>query len=279
MRIITTIGEMQEVADSIRREGRDIGFVPTMGFLHEGHLSLIRMARQRADVVVVSIFVNPIQFGPGEDLATYPRDFERDCALAEKAGADIILHPEAEEMYGGDFLTYVEVGKITESLCGARRPGHFRGVATVCAKLFNAVKPHFAVFGQKDYQQSLVIRRMAADLNLDLDIITGPIIRESDGLAMSSRNTYLSSQERKEAAALQEALQLGVGLIREEERSVPALKEAMRQLIEEKPSARIDYLEIVDPDTLEELSTVGEHALLALAVYIGNTRLIDNILF
>ncbi len=279
MRIITTIGEMQEVADSIRREGRDIGFVPTMGFLHEGHLSLIRMARQRADVVVVSIFVNPIQFGPGEDLATYPRDFERDCALAEKAGADIIFHPEAEEMYGGDFLTYVEVGKITESLCGARRPGHFRGVATVCAKLFNAVKPHFAVFGQKDYQQSLVIRRMAADLNLDLDIITGPIIRESDGLAMSSRNTYLSSQERKEAAALQEALQLGVGLIREEERSVPALKEAMRQLIEEKPSARIDYLEIVDPDTLEELSTVGEHALLALAVYIGNTRLIDNILF
>jgi len=279
VRIITTIGEMQEVADSIRREGRDIGFVPTMGFLHEGHLSLIRMARQRADVVVVSIFVNPIQFGPGEDLATYPRDFERDCALAEKAGADIIFHPEAEEMYGGDFLTYVEVGKITESLCGARRPGHFRGVATVCAKLFNAVKPHFAVFGQKDYQQSLVIRRMAADLNLDLDIITGPIIRESDGLAMSSRNTYLSSQERKEAAALQEALQLGVGLIREEERSVPALKEAMRQLIEEKPSARIDYLEIVDPDTLEELSTVGEHALLALAVYIGNTRLIDNILF
>ena len=276
MKIITTVSEMQQQADDLRKQGRTIGFVPTMGYLHEGHLSLIRTARSHADTVVVSVFVNPTQFGPNEDFASYPRDIEGDEEKAEKAGADIVFYPEAEEMYGPGFSTSVQVEGLTNRLCGASRPGHFKGVTTVVSKLFLIVKPHLAVFGQKDAQQAAVIRQMVSDLNFDISIITAPIVREHDGLAMSSRNKYLSAQERKQALALHDALESARKMAEHGETKAAVLILHMQQRIEREPDARIDYIEIVDTGTLEPVSTVHIRALAAVAVYIGSTRLIDN---
>ncbi|MCS7230018.1 MAG: pantoate--beta-alanine ligase [Candidatus Kryptonium sp.] len=278
MRIITKVKEMQKVADELRREGKIIGVVPTMGYLHEGHLSLIRIAKERSDVVITTIFVNPLQFAPHEDYDRYPRDFERDVKLAQSAGCDIIFHPSVEEMYPGNFLSYVEVEKLSKVLEGEFRPTHFRGVTTVVAKLFNITKPHIAVFGQKDAQQALIIRQMVKDLNFDIDIIVAPIVREPDGLAMSSRNVYLSETERKEATVLYESLKLAENLVAQGERNSKVIISKMEELIKSKPSAKIDYIAIVKPDTLEKVENLneGNEYLIALAVRIGTTRLIDN---
>ena len=276
MIIIRAITEMQAEADRLRSEGKRIGFVPTMGFLHEGHLSLIRLAKRHSDAVVVSVFVNPIQFGPKEDLARYPRDFQRDERLCLDEGVDILFHPSESEMYPDNFLTAVDVGKLTEGLCGASRPGHFRGVTTVVAKLFLAVKPHVAVFGQKDAQQAAVIRKMAGDLNFDLTIMVAPIIREPDGLAMSSRNVYLSPEERQDALALNQSLRKAESMIRAGEKKSAVIVGAIEEMIRSKKNARIDYISIVDPDTLVPLQSVESKILIALAVFVGKTRLIDN---
>ncbi|MFC1502104.1 pantoate--beta-alanine ligase [bacterium] len=277
MKVIKDIHEMQEAAESLRRSGKIIGFVPTMGYLHDGHLSLIHIARKRADVVIISIFVNPTQFGQNEDLGKYPRDFKRDEKLAEEAGTDIIFYPSEENMYPGGYRTYVSVEKITEALCGASRPNHFRGVTTVCAKLFNTVKPHFAVFGQKDAQQAVVIQRMVTDLNLELEIVVGPIVREKDGLAMSSRNTYLTPDQRQDALSLYQSLHLAKSMIDGGERDTGNLIKAMQELIQSKNNTRVDYIQIVHPETLQSLDRIQENALIALAVFVGDTRLIDNL--
>jgi pantoate--beta-alanine ligase len=278
MRIISKVKEMQKVADELRKEGKIIGVVPTMGYLHEGHLSLIRLAKEKSDVVITTIFVNPLQFAPNEDYDRYPRDFERDVKLAQSAGCDIIFHPSVEEMYPQNFLTYVEVDKLTKVLEGEFRPTHFRGVTTVVAKLFNITKPHIAVFGQKDAQQALIIKQMVRDLNFDIEIIVAPIVREPDGLAMSSRNVYLSDSERKDATVLYESLKLAEKLIENGERNSKNIILKMEELIKSKPTAKIDYIAIVEPETLEKLETLseGKEYLIALAVRIGSTRLIDN---
>ena len=276
MKIVKSIREMQKLSDELRCQGKKIGFVPTMGYLHEGHLSLLREAKKRCDVLVMSIFVNPTQFGPNEDFEQYPRDFDRDKNLAEKEGCDIIFYPEAKEMYPENYLTHVEVEKITTILCGASRPGHFRGVTTVVAKLFNAVKPHVAVFGQKDAQQAVVIKRMARDLNFDIDIVVAPIVREADGLAMSSRNIYLSPDERKQALVLNRSLAEAERLILSGEKSTTIIKKKMEEMINEQPDAKIDYVEILHPETLEFQTDIQSDVLIALAVKIGRTRLIDN---
>jgi len=268
---------MQQLSDELRCQGKKIGFVPTMGYLHEGHLSLLREAKKRCDVLVMSIFVNPTQFGPNEDFAQYPRNFERDSRLAEKEGCDVIFSPDTEEMYPENYLTSVEVEEITNILCGASRPGHFRGVTTVVAKLFNAVKPHVAVFGQKDAQQAVVIKRMTRDLNFDIDIIIAPIVREHDGLAMSSRNTYLSPEEREQALVLNRSLKMAEELILSGERDAETVKQKMKDMINEQPDAKIDYVEILHPETLEFQSKIKSDVLIALAVKIGKTRLIDNL--
>ncbi|MBC7185716.1 MAG: pantoate--beta-alanine ligase [Calditrichaeota bacterium] len=277
MQLVEKVRDMQLQAERWRQEGKLIGLVPTMGYLHEGHLSLIRIARERADVVVTSIFVNPTQFAPHEDYQRYPRDLPRDMALAEQAGCDVIFHPSVEEMYPAGYLTYVEVEKITGVLCGRSRPTHFRGVTTVVAKLFNIVKPHVAVFGQKDAQQALVVRRMAQDLNFDLEIVVAPIVREPDGLAMSSRNSYLSPEERRQAVVLSKALQRASELVAAGERSAARLIEEMEAVIRTAPSAKIDYVAVVDANTLEEVKELRGQVLIALAVWIGSTRLIDNV--
>jgi len=280
MRVITKVKEMQKVADELRKEGKIIGVVPTMGYLHEGHLSLIRIAKEKSDVVITTIFVNPLQFAPNEDYDKYPRDLERDVKLAQSAGCDIIFHPSVEEMYPENFLTYVEVEKLTKVLEGEFRPTHFRGVTTVVAKLFNITKPHIAVFGQKDAQQALIIKQMVRDLNFDIEIIVAPIVRESDGLAMSSRNVYLSESERKDATVLYQSLKLAEKLIEESERNSGVIISKMEELIKSKPTAKIDYIAIVDPNTLEKVENLseGKEYLIALAVRIGSTRLIDNTL-
>jgi len=278
MRIISKVKEMQKVADELRKEGKIIGVVPTMGYLHEGHLSLIRLAKEKSDVVITTIFVNPLQFAPNEDYDRYPRDFERDVKLAQSAGCDIIFHPSVEEMYPQNFLTYVEVDKLTKVLEGEFRPTHFRGVTTVVAKLFNITKPHIAVFGQKDAQQALIIKQMVRDLNFDIEIIVAPIVREPDGLAMSSRNVYLSDSERKDATVLYESLKLAEKLIENGERNSKNIILKMEELIKSKATAKIDYIAIVEPETLEKVETLseGKEYLIALAVRIGSTRLIDN---
>ncbi len=276
MIIIRAITEMQAEADRLRSAGKRIGLVPTMGFLHEGHLSLIRVAKANSDSVVLSVFVNPLQFGPGEDLFRYPRDFARDEAMAKKEGVDIIFNPSDSEMYPDGHVTTVNVEGLTDMLCGASRPGHFRGVTTVVAKLFLAVKPHVAVFGQKDAQQAVVIRKMVRDLNFDLSIVVAPIIRETDGLAMSSRNIYLSPEERADALALSQSLRKAETLIRGGEKKSSAIIAAMEKMIRSRKNAKIDYVSIVDPDTLGPLATVESGALIALAVFVGKTRLIDN---
>lgn len=276
MNIVSTIEDVRSQVGQWRKEGLSVGLVPTMGYLHEGHKSLIDQAVVENDRVVVSVFVNPIQFGPGEDLATYPRDLDRDAALCENAGAALIFHPEPENMYFDDFCTYIDMDGLTKGLCGRTRPTHFRGVCTVVGKLFNIVEPDRAYFGQKDAQQLAVIRRMVRDLNFHLEIVGCPIIREEDGLAKSSRNTYLSPEERKAAVILHKALSHGEELVRAGETDARTVRQAIRNVIESEPLAKIDYVEVVDFDTLEETDTLEKPFLAAVAVYIGKTRLIDN---
>jgi pantoate--beta-alanine ligase len=276
MRIIEAAGEMQQQAEIWRREGKKIAFAPTMGFLHEGHLSLMRHAREVGDAVVASIFVNPTQFGPGEDLSRYPIDVDRDRRLLEEAGVDALFLPRSEEMYPPGYQTYVEVSEASLPLCGKSRPGHFRGVATVVAKLFHIVKPHVAIFGEKDYQQLVIIRRMAQDLNMDVQVIGRPIVRESDGLAMSSRNTYLTPDQRKEALRLSRAIREAQALILAGEKRGDAILSRVREILSNGEEVRIDYVELREPWTLEEAIRVNGPTLLAIAAYVGATRLIDN---
>lgn len=276
MRIVHTIAETREIIAQAKSLGKSVGLVPTMGYFHEGHLSLMRKAREENDFVVASIFVNPIQFGPSEDLEKYPRNMARDSQLAEGAGVDFIFNPAVDEMYPKGYNTYVDVEKITEGLCGARRPGHFRGVATVVLKLFNIIQPNSAYFGQKDFQQLKVIERMVTDLNLQIRIVPMPIVREADGLAMSSRNTYLSADERQAALILSKSLRAAEEMIHEGHTAPEEITTTIREFIGSEPLARIEYIKVLDPDTLVTLPTNWKNALLALAVKIGNTRLIDN---
>ncbi len=279
MQLIEKISDMKEYSLKVRKEGKTIGFVPTMGYLHEGHLSLIRAARKECDAVVVSIFVNPMQFGPKEDFKEYPRDLERDKGLAGEAGADIVFYPSSEEMYSEGFSTFVNVeGRYTETLCAFSRPGHFKGVATVVLKLLNIVSPDVSYFGQKDAQQAAVIKKMIKDLNMDTDIRIMPIVREDDGLAMSSRNVYLSEDERRQALNLYRSLEKAKEMVCGGEASSTAIKSEMKRIIEEGKDLKIDYIETVDADSLEPVETVKENTLIAVAVFIGKTRLIDNII-
>lgn len=274
--IVKTIEEVRAQVKTWRAEGLTVGLVPTMGYLHEGHQSLIARSVAENDRTVVSDFVNPIQFGPTEDLATYPRDIERDAALCESTGANLIFHPEADEMYAPDFCTYVDMDHLTKGLCGKTRPIHFRGVCTVVSKLFHIVQPDRAYFGQKDAQQLAVIRRMVRDLNMPLTIVGCPIIREEDGLAKSSRNTYLSAEERKAALCLSRGLNKGKAAVEAGETDAEKVKAIITAEIEAEPLSRIDYVEIVDWNNLEPVSSTEGSILAAVAVYIGKTRLIDN---
>ena len=268
---------MQQFASAAKSQGKTIGFVPTMGYLHKGHISLVRQAVRDTDVVVMSIFVNPLQFGPKEDFKKYPRDFKRDSGLAKDAGVDVIFFPSEKSMYPDNYQTYIEAEQLSKYLCGASRPGHFKGVATVVAKLFNIVKPNIAYFGQKDCQQAIIINRMAKDLNMDLKIKVMPIVREPDGLAMSSRNAYLSPTHRKEALVLKNALQKAKNMISSDETDSRKIISSMRDIINTGAPSESDYLSIVDVDTLTDVKTIKASVLIALAVKIGNTRLIDNI--
>ena len=276
MEVIKTAEEMQQRALELKRAGRVVGLVPTMGYLHEGHLSLMRLARKQCDVLVVSIFVNPAQFGPNEDLEAYPRDFDRDEALCEQEGVDLLFYPETENMYAGDASVRVDEDALSGVLCGASRPGHFRGVCTVVAKLFNLVQPDLAVFGEKDAQQLRIIERLVRDLNFPVGIIRGPIVREPDGLAMSSRNKYLSETQRKNALCLSRSLEQVAELFGQGEREAMVLREAMANLIRSVPEAEIDYIEFVDDAALTPVDSVDDKVLVALAVKFGRTRLIDN---
>jgi len=276
MRTVNTIAGMKAAAIEARSKGKTIGFVPTMGYLHEGHLSLVRESRKSADVTVVSLFVNPLQFGPQEDFRRYPRDPERDAALLEKEGVDILFLPENREMYPEGYRTSVEVAGLQEKLCGRSRPGHFRGVATVVLKLFNIVRPDCAFFGQKDAQQVVILQKMVQDLNTDMEIRAMPIIREPDGLAMSSRNAYLSAEERRAALVLSSSLGEARRMFENGERAAGPIRERLSSAIAAESLARIDYVEIVDPSSLEPVERIDGEALVALAVYIGKTRLMDN---
>jgi pantoate--beta-alanine ligase len=274
MQIAKSIAEMK--AARIKSPG-SVGFVPTMGYLHQGHLALVRQARAENSVVVVSIFVNPTQFGPTEDFKTYPRDTERDLDMLQKEKTDVVFVPSVEEMYPDRFSSWVDVQKVTDRLEGSYRPGHFKGVATVVAKLFNIVEPTRAYFGQKDAQQALVIKKMVADLNMNLEVIVAPTVRESDGLAMSSRNVYLNPQERQAATILFKALTLAQNLLKKGERNAETVRQKMTSLISREPLAKIEYVSIANADTLEELSKIERPAIASLAVRVGKTRLIDNI--
>lgn len=275
MQVVKTITEMRALRQNLKGS---VGFVPTMGFLHEGHLALVRRAKAENSVVAVSIYVNPTQFGPREDFGAYPRDLDRDLGLLRKAGADIVFVPLNDEMYPPGFSSWVDVEKVTEPLEGASRPGHFRGVATVVAKLFNIVQPTRAYFGQKDAQQAVVIKRMVTDLDMSLEVVIVPTVRERDGLAMSSRNVYLSPKERQAATVLFKALMLARQLRKAGEKDAEKIRRQMTALIREEPLAQIDYVSIADAETLEELDLVDHPAVASLAVKIGKTRLIDNIL-
>ncbi len=277
MKVIRSKAAMQRLADRLRSEAR-VGFVPTMGFLHEGHLSLVRVARRRSDAVVVSVFVNPTQFGPDEDLEAYPRDSGRDRRLLGQEGVDVVFSPDAKAMYPDGFATSVQVERLTRGLCGRTRPGHFRGVTTVVAKLLNIVKPNVAVFGQKDAQQALVIRRMVRDLDFDTTIVIAPTVREPDGLAMSSRNSYLTPEQRSQAPVLYRSLRQARRMVRDGERDAARVKLAMRRLIRRESGSRIDYIEVVDTDELHPVRRIRGRVLVAVAVYLGQARLIDNII-
>lgn len=276
MYIEQTISNVKKQVKEWRDQGLSVGFVPTMGYLHEGHQSLIKRAVQENDRVVVSIFVNPIQFGPKEDLESYPRDLNTDCILCEKTGAAMVFCPEVSEMYGDGFSTYVDMDGVTAELCGKSRPTHFRGVCTVVNKLFNIVAPDRAYFGEKDAQQLAVIRHMVRDLNMNVEVVGCPIVREEDGLAKSSRNTYLSAEERKAALVLSRSIQAGKALIQAGEKNGDKVLEEMRRILSEEPLAKVDYVEMVSWDTIEIHHQVDGPVLVAIAVYIGNTRLIDN---
>lgn len=279
MNIVKTISEVRNEVKNWRKQGLSVGLVPTMGYLHEGHKSLIDRACKENDKVVVSVFVNPTQFGPGEDLATYHRDIQRDAALCEDTGAALIFNPEPEEMYFDDFHTYVTMESLSDELCGKTRPIHFRGVCTVVSKLFHIVAPDRAYFGQKDAQQLAIIKRMVRDLNFDIEIVGCPIVREADGLAKSSRNTYLNPEERKAALVLSKAVGLGQELIQKGERNADVIVEKMKQLIEEEPLAKIDYVQAVDAISIQPVAEIKGTVLVAMAVYIGKTRLIDNFIY
>jgi pantoate--beta-alanine ligase len=279
MEILRTVSDMQAVSRRAQQAGHRIGFVPTMGFLHDGHLSLMRLARESTDVLVVSLFVNPTQFGPGEDLDQYPRDFERDAKLCESCGVDVLFFPSVDEMYAQDSSVYVDENLLSEGLCGASRAGHFRGVLTVVAKLFNMVMPDVAVFGQKDAQQAALIRRMVRDLNYPIDVVVAPIVREPDGLAMSSRNTYLSPEERSQALWISKALKHAEALVAAGTISRATVEDAMRVLLNaEAPMVEVEYIAIVAGDTLAPVDQAGPGTLLAVAARVGKTRLIDNVL-
>lgn len=284
MKVIKKIKVMQRIADRARRKEKIIGLVPTMGYFHEGHLSLMREARRKSDLLVISIFVNPTQFGPKEDFKSYPRDLKRDLRLAKEIGVDIIFSPAVEEIYPKGFLTCVNVGKIGSILEGAARPGHFRGVATVVAKLFNAIKPHKAYFGQKDFQQGVVIKKMVKDLDMDVEIVVLPTIREKDGLATSSRNVYLKSEERKASPILYKSLKLAEKLIKKGERDSKKIIKAMEELIGKEKLVKLEYIAITDPETLQEVRRIKKEGgvtsngvNISLAARIGRARLIDNI--
>jgi pantoate--beta-alanine ligase len=276
MQIIEHISEMQHWSEATRRDGRRIVLVPTMGFLHDAHLSLVRYGEKRGDRLVVSIFVNPAQFSPNEDFAAYPRDFERERKLLEREHADVLFHPSVGEIYPEGYQTRVDVDRLSALLCGAHRPGHFQGVATVVAKLFNIVRPHVAIFGEKDYQQLQLVRRLVRDLNFDIEIVGHPIVREADGLAMSSRNIYLKPEERQAALCLSRALVRAACMVQKEETRGRVITEAVRAGIDKEPLARVEYVTLCDSATLESIEEIQESALLALAVRIGKTRLIDN---
>lgn len=282
MKIISRIAELKEVIRRAKTEGKTVGLVPTMGYLHEGHLTLMRQARQEQGFVIATLFVNPLQFGPNEDFAVYPRDLERDRTLAESTGIDVLFAPPVEEMYpagNGKCLTFVDVDTITATLCGASRPGHFRGVATVVAKLFNISEADVAYFGQKDAQQVAVIRQMVADLNMNVRIVSVPIVREADGLAMSSRNKFLANDQREAALVLSKSIDKACGLLRNGERNAATIVAEMNSLIRQEPLAEIDYVSIVDPVSLQPLTVIRDMALVALAVKFGKTRLIDNMIW
>jgi pantoate--beta-alanine ligase len=278
MKIIKTIDEMRELREATRKSGKRLGLVPTMGALHKGHLSLVHAARDKTDVVAVSIFVNPTQFGPNEDFAKYPRNLENDCALLELDHVDAVFVPSVEDMYPPDAVTWVTVEGMSDRLCGKSRPGHFRGVTTIVSKLFHITEPDFAFFGQKDAAQVAIIRRMVLDLNIPVEIEVGPIVRESDGLALSSRNAYLNSEERRAALVLQHSLQQAEKLFDKGERESGKLIAAGKEEFAKERSARLDYFEIADPDSLEPITTISNRALMAVAGFIGNTRLIDNVI-
>ncbi len=276
MKVVSTIEDVRAQVKAWKKEGCTIGYVPTMGYLHEGHASLMERARKENDKVVVSIFVNPMQFGPTEDLASYPRDLEKDSVLCEKMGVDLIFHPEPEEMYHEGFSSFVDMTVLTEELCGLSRPVHFRGVCTVVCKFFHIVTPDRAYFGQKDAQQLAVIRHMVDDLSMDIEIVGCPIVREEDGLAKSSRNTYLSAEERKAALILSKSIALGKKMAEDGEKDTTTIVDAMTKLIETEPLAKIDYVKAVDGLTMQQIKEVKKPMLVAIAVYIGKTRLIDN---
>lgn len=277
MRLVQTINEMKRLSKEAIDKGKTIGFVPTMGYLHEGHLSLVKKAREDNDIVVVSIFVNPTQFGPNEDFNRYPRDLERDLRLLEPLNVDYVFYPSVEEMYPKNYSVYVDEVELSKYLCGAKRPGHFRGVCTVVTKLFNIVKPTRAYFGQKDAQQFRILRRMVQNLNMDIEMIEMPIVRESDGLAMSSRNVYLNEEERKEATRLHKSLLKAKELIESGERDVSKIKNLMLEILNH-PLLKIDYVEIVDEETLKPIEKIEGKVIIALAVFVGKARLIDNMI-
>ena len=278
MKVVGTIKEVRNLVKEWKKNGESVGFVPTMGYLHEGHGSLITKARENNDKVVVSIFVNPLQFGPSEDLESYPRDLEKDSKFCESLGADLIFHPEPEEMYHDDFSSYVDLSVLTEELCGLSRPVHFRGVCTVVSKLFNIVQPDNAYFGEKDAQQLAIIKHMVQDLNMDVNVVGCPIVREEDGLAKSSRNTYLSPEERKAALILSKTIELGKKLIADGEKDADVLVAKMKANVETEPMAKIDYVKAVNGLTMQQQKEIKAPMLIAMAVYIGKTRLIDNMI-
>jgi len=278
MKIIDNISRMSTFVKMMKKEGKSIGLVPTMGYLHEGHMSLVRSAKKNADVVVMSIFINPLQFGPKEDLEKYPRDIRHDEGLAREAGVDVIFYPSMKDMYPEGYATYVTVDKLTDMLCGESRPGHFKGVATVVTKLFNIIKPDVAYFGQKDMQQALIIKKMVADLNMGVDVKIMAIIREKAGLAMSSRNIYLSEAERKDALVLYQSLKLAANMVKQGERDARKVLRAMEGMIKQKPAAKIDYIRAVNTKDLRDVKSISGETMIALAVFFGQTRLIDNII-
>jgi pantoate--beta-alanine ligase len=279
MKIIKSVKKMQSYSESLRLQGKRIAFVPTMGYFHEGHLSLMKEAKKMADCVVVSIYINPAQFGPKEDFSKYPRDLERDLKMAESVNVDVIFYPPDDEIYPTDYQTYVDVEKVTQNLCGISRPGHFRGVTTICLKLFNIVKPHIAIFGKKDFQQFISIKRMVDDLNLDLQIIGLTTVREPDGLAMSSRNKYLKEDERSSALALFATLKLAQKLYFEGERKASVIINEVKKLIKKADYTDIDYIKICETNTLNDVKEIKSQSVIALAVKVGKTRLIDNHVF